>query len=124
MDERSSTHSNSCVFNDGSKLVELPGLTRRHSTNKRSCLPRKGLALFKERHNQSCAKRAWSAQLTPGAKEEFQMAYISKRNRKKEKERQIAAHNRRELIAAGFKRRDLLKMGLITSAGMPIPQKV
>lgn len=51
------------------------------------------------------------------------MAYISKRNRKKEKERQIAAHNRRELIAAGFKRRDLLKMGLITGAGMLIPQK-
>ena len=51
------------------------------------------------------------------------MAYISKRNRQKEKERQIAAHNRRELIAAGFKRRDLLKMGLLTSAGMLIPKK-
>jgi FtsP/CotA-like multicopper oxidase with cupredoxin domain len=51
------------------------------------------------------------------------MAYISKRNRRKEKERQTAANNRRELIAAGFKRRDLLKMGLLTSAGMLIPKK-
>src|ERR1043166_2857797 len=51
------------------------------------------------------------------------MAYISKRNRQKEKERQTAANNRRELIAAGFKRRDLLKMGLLTSAGMLIPKK-
>src|ERR1041384_8834819 len=52
------------------------------------------------------------------------MAYISKRNIRHEKDRQIAAHNRRELIAAGFKRRDLLKMGLLTSAGMLIPKKV
>jgi hypothetical protein len=51
------------------------------------------------------------------------MAYISKRNRKKEKDRQTAANNRAELIAAGFKRRDLLKMGLLTSAGMLIPKK-
>ena len=51
------------------------------------------------------------------------MAYISKRNRKKEKEKQTAADNRRELIAAGFKWRDLLKMGLLTSAGMLIPKK-
>ena len=51
------------------------------------------------------------------------MAYISKRNRRQEKERQIAAYNRRELIAAGFKRRDLLKMGLLTSAGLLIPKK-
>ena len=51
------------------------------------------------------------------------MAYISKRNRTKEKDRQTAANNRRELIAAGFKRRDLLKMGLLTSAGMLIPKK-
>ena len=51
------------------------------------------------------------------------MAYISKRNRRQEKDRQIAAHNRRELIAAGFKRRDLLKMGLLTSAGLLIPKK-
>ena len=51
------------------------------------------------------------------------MAYISKRNKRKEREKQTAADNRRELIAAGFKRRDLLKMGLLTSAGMLIPKK-
>lgn len=51
------------------------------------------------------------------------MANISKRNRKREKDKQTAANNRRELIAAGFKRRDLLKMGLLTSAGMLIPKK-
>ena len=51
------------------------------------------------------------------------MAYISKRNKRQEKDRQIAAHNRRELIAAGFKRRDLLKLGLLTSAGMLVPMK-
>ena len=51
------------------------------------------------------------------------MAYISKRNKRQEKDRQIAANNRRELIAAGFKRRDLLKMGLLTSAGLLIPKK-
>src|SRR5215211_3558171 len=51
------------------------------------------------------------------------MAYISKRNRRKEKERQTVANNRSELIAAGFKRRDLLKMGLLTSAGLLIPKK-
>lgn len=48
---------------------------------------------------------------------------ISKRNRQREKEIETAAHNRRELIAAGFKRRDLLKMGLLTAAGMLIPMK-
>jgi hypothetical protein len=53
----------------------------------------------------------------------FPMAYISKRNRRKEKDKQTAANNRSELIAAGFKRRDLLKMGLLTSAGMLIPKK-
>src|SRR5688572_8371381 len=53
----------------------------------------------------------------------FLMAYISKRNRRKEKEKQTAANNRAELIAAGFKRRDLLKMGLLTSAGLLIPKK-
>jgi FtsP/CotA-like multicopper oxidase with cupredoxin domain len=51
------------------------------------------------------------------------MVYISKQNRRKEKDKEIAAQNRRELIAAGFKRRDLLKMGLLTSAGMLIPKK-
>jgi len=51
------------------------------------------------------------------------MANISRRNRRREKEKQTAANNRRELIAAGFKRRDLLKMGLLTSAGMLVPKK-
>src|SRR5262245_23780698 len=51
------------------------------------------------------------------------MAHISKRNRRREKDRQTAANNRRELIAAGFKRRDFFKMGLLTTAGMLIPKK-
>lgn len=51
------------------------------------------------------------------------MTHITKRNRRQEKDKQTAADNRRELIAAGFKRRDLLKMGLLTSAGMLIPKK-
>jgi FtsP/CotA-like multicopper oxidase with cupredoxin domain len=50
------------------------------------------------------------------------MAYISKRDRKREKDKQTAAKNRRELVAAGFKRRDLMKMGLLTGAGMLIPK--
>src|SRR5215210_4594832 len=56
------------------------------------------------------------------AKGEHAMAYISKRDRRREKERQNATKNRRELIEAGFTRRDLLKMGLITSAGMLLPK--
>jgi FtsP/CotA-like multicopper oxidase with cupredoxin domain len=51
------------------------------------------------------------------------MPYISKRNRRREKEKQTAAKNRQELIAAGFRRRDLMKMGLLTTAGMLIPKK-
>jgi FtsP/CotA-like multicopper oxidase with cupredoxin domain len=50
------------------------------------------------------------------------MANISKKDRTKEKQREVAAKNRRELIAQGFSRRDLLKMGLLTSAGMLIPK--
>jgi FtsP/CotA-like multicopper oxidase with cupredoxin domain len=50
------------------------------------------------------------------------MAYLSKRDRRREKERQNATKNRRELIEAGFSRRDLIKMGLVTSAGMLIPK--
>jgi FtsP/CotA-like multicopper oxidase with cupredoxin domain len=50
------------------------------------------------------------------------MAYISKRDRRREKERQNATKNRRELIEAGFTRRDLIKMGLVTTAGMLIPK--
>jgi len=51
------------------------------------------------------------------------MAYISKRDKRREKERQNATKNRRELIEAGFTRRDLIKMGLIASSGMLIPKK-
>ena len=50
------------------------------------------------------------------------MANISKRNRRREKEVLDAAKNRRELIAAQLSRRDLLKMGLLTSTGMLIPK--
>lgn len=51
------------------------------------------------------------------------MANISKRNRRREKEKETAAKNRRELIAAGFKRRDLMKMGLLTATGMLVQKK-
>jgi FtsP/CotA-like multicopper oxidase with cupredoxin domain len=51
------------------------------------------------------------------------MANFSKRNRRREKEKETASNNRRELIAAGFKRRDLMKMGLLTATGMLIPKK-
>src|SRR6266508_487053 len=51
------------------------------------------------------------------------MAYISKRNRRLEREREIATNNRRELIAAQLTRRDLVKMGLLTSAGLLIPKR-
>ena len=49
------------------------------------------------------------------------MANISKRNRRHEKEVLNAAKNRREIIAARLSRRDLMKMGLLTSAGYLIP---
>ena len=44
------------------------------------------------------------------------MSNFSKRDKTREKASIVAAKNRRELIAAGMKRRDLLKMGLLTSA--------
>lgn len=44
-------------------------------------------------------------------------------SRRGQRDRETAAHNRRELIAAGFTRRDLVKMGLLTAAGMLIPKK-
>ena len=50
------------------------------------------------------------------------MANISKRNRRREKEIQAASRNRREIIAARLSRRDLMKMGLLTSAGFLIPK--
>ena len=45
------------------------------------------------------------------------MAYISKRNRRREREIRNAAKNRREIIAARLSRRDMIKAGLLTSAG-------
>ena len=45
------------------------------------------------------------------------MANISKRNRRREKEIRDAAENRREIIAARLSRRDMIKAGLLTSAG-------
>ena len=39
------------------------------------------------------------------------------------REMQNAAKNRRELIAAGLGRRDLMKMGLLTAAGALLPIK-
>lgn len=49
------------------------------------------------------------------------MANISKIDRRAEKEKQQAAKNRREIISAGLSRRQMLKMGLLTSAGLLIP---
>ena len=46
------------------------------------------------------------------------MANISKINKRAEREKQQAARNRREIIAAGLSRRDMIKMGLLTSAGL------
>jgi FtsP/CotA-like multicopper oxidase with cupredoxin domain len=51
------------------------------------------------------------------------MAYISKRNRRREKEILDAQKNRLEIIAARLSRRDLIKMGLLTSAGYLIPKR-
>ena len=50
------------------------------------------------------------------------MANISKRDRTREKDAQAAAKTRREIVAAGLNRRDLMKMGLLTGAGMLIPK--
>src|ERR1051325_8181702 len=51
------------------------------------------------------------------------MAYISKRNLRREREIRNAAKNRREIIAARLSRRDLIKAGLLTSAGYLIQKK-
>lgn len=48
------------------------------------------------------------------------MAKISKT---RQKEKQNARRNRQELVQAGFNRRDLMKMGLLTSAGLLIPKR-
>src|SRR5712691_11067651 len=50
------------------------------------------------------------------------MVFISKRNRRKEREVQQALNNRLELVKEGFTRRDLMKMGLMTGAGVLIPK--
>ena len=50
------------------------------------------------------------------------MANFRKRDKTRDKASIVAAKNRRELIAAGFNRRDMLKMGLLTGAGMLIPK--
>src|SRR5712671_5690595 len=50
------------------------------------------------------------------------MAHFSKRNRRKERETQKALDNRLELVKEGFTRRDLMKMGLMTGAGVLIPK--
>src|SRR5918997_6257962 len=49
------------------------------------------------------------------------MANISKIDRRAEKEKQRAARNRREIVAAGLSRRDMLKMGILTGAGLLVP---
>ena len=51
------------------------------------------------------------------------MANISKKNRRREKEILDAAKNRREIIAAQLSRRDLMRLGLLTSAGFLIPKR-
>ncbi|HEX8090727.1 MAG TPA: multicopper oxidase domain-containing protein [Blastocatellia bacterium] len=51
------------------------------------------------------------------------MANISKIDGRAEKEKQQAAGNRREIIAGGLSRRDMIKMGLLTGAGLLIPKK-
>jgi FtsP/CotA-like multicopper oxidase with cupredoxin domain len=50
------------------------------------------------------------------------MAFISKRNKRWEREKQQALNNRLELVKEGFTRRTLMKMGLMTGAGVLIPR--
>lgn len=50
------------------------------------------------------------------------MAHILKINKRLEREKHQAALNRRELVAAGLSRRDMLKMGLLTAAGLLVPK--
>src|SRR5215510_4374123 len=51
------------------------------------------------------------------------MANISKINRRRLKEIENAARSRREIIAAQLNRREMMEMGLLTSAGYLIPKK-
>src|SRR5262249_49165255 len=50
------------------------------------------------------------------------MSNISKINRRRERDAVNAAKNRREIIAARLSRRDMMKMGLLTSSGYMIPK--
>jgi FtsP/CotA-like multicopper oxidase with cupredoxin domain len=50
------------------------------------------------------------------------MANFSKRNRRRERETQQALNNRLELVKEGLTRRELIKMGLMTTAGVLIPK--
>ena len=50
------------------------------------------------------------------------MAHFSKRNRRRERETQEALNNRLELVKEVFTRRDLMKMGLMSGAGILIPK--
>jgi FtsP/CotA-like multicopper oxidase with cupredoxin domain len=51
------------------------------------------------------------------------MAYISKTNRRKEREARQAQKNRREIVAAQLSRREMMQMGVLTSAGLLVPKK-
>ena len=51
------------------------------------------------------------------------MAHTSKRNRRREREADQAQKNRREIVAAQLSRREMMQMGLLTSAGFLIPKK-
>src|SRR5262249_38706483 len=53
----------------------------------------------------------------------IRMAYISKINRRREREAYRAQQNRREIVAAQLSRRELMRMGLLTSAGFLIPKQ-
>ena len=50
------------------------------------------------------------------------MTFISKRNKRWEREKQQALDNRLELVKEGFTRRALISMGLMTGAGVLIPK--
>jgi hypothetical protein len=52
------------------------------------------------------------------------MPYSSKRNRSKEREMEAAARNSPKIIAVRLSGRDLMRMGLLTSAGLLIHKKV
>ncbi len=51
------------------------------------------------------------------------MPYASKRNRSKERDMEAVASNRRKIIAASLSGRDLMRMVLLTSAGLLITKR-